>query len=308
MSITTLVSRQRVVGVKAETTIGTAETPAAADAKTVAYDPKIKYNVQVTKRPSPGSASQFASLPGSESGQATYKTFLHGLGSAGNPEWATWLLSCGLTNTAGVFTPITSPANATAQTIALYQAGRLKRLAGCAGTAVFKMKVGEPVSVEWNWTGKRIAPSNASLLTPTYNATKPPVLLGSAITLASVQYKISELQFDLGAKVTLVEDVSDATGYAYALVTDREPKITGVKLMATTAKDFHADFVAGTQAAFSAQVGTASNNTITFAAPNAQLMEEPDDEDSNGYLLDTLGFQLNKNSDAGDDEYSITFA
>jgi len=307
MSISTLITRQRLIAVKIEAAAGTAEVLNATYAGTIAFNPKMSFDVALTKRPSPATASQYAALPGAEKATTTFTTHLHGLGSAGNPLWAAWMTACGLTNTSGVFTPVTDPSGAKTTTIGFYQSGRFKSSVGSAGSFIWKAKVGEPVSVDWTWTGLRGAPTTASLLAPAYATTKPPVLLGSTITLGGTQYKLSEFQFASGGKVALVEDAGSATGYVYALVTDREPKLTGVKVMATTAKDFHADHVAGTEFAWSAQIGSATNNTITLAAPKAQLEQAPEDDDKDGYMVDSLGFQLNKSADAGDDEYSITF-
>jgi hypothetical protein len=64
--------------------------------------------------------------------------------------------------------------------------------------------------------------------------------------------------------------------------------------------------VAGTTAAFSCAVGSGSNNIITIAAPVAQLMQTPDDEDNDGYMIDSLTFALTKSAAAGDDEFSLT--
>jgi hypothetical protein len=312
MSITTLITRQRVLAAKAETTNGTAIALAAADATEPTFDMALKYDAPVIKRPSPGTASQFAGPTGARSGEATFTTHVHGNGTTGDPAFATILLpACGMVGATSVYTPITGSSSATTLTMGLYQDGRLKTITGASGTWVMKGTAGEPVSMDWRFLGKYAAPTATALILPTYNVTLPPRLANATITIASTAYKISDFELDLGAKLVLVKDASaaDATGYAWCVVADYEPVLT-VKLMALAigTKDWFADVLTSTEVAFSAAIGSVTNNTITVAAPKCQLMGPPEDEDSDGYMTDVLKFQLNKNADAGDDFLSITFS
>jgi hypothetical protein len=100
MAITTLVSRQRLVAAKLETTQGTAISHAAADATTPFYDPKLSYDIPFNKRPSPGSASQFTGVPGPRKGTLTGQTHLYNSGTVTSPIWMTTLMAaCGMSIT-----------------------------------------------------------------------------------------------------------------------------------------------------------------------------------------------------------------
>lgn len=305
MAIATLVTRKRLIAAKLETTPGTGIALTATDATCPVYDPALKYTIPMNRRKAPGSATDFTGVPGPRQGQFTGQTHLYNAATA--PAWASVLLAaCGFVGSAGVYTPVTGSASANCATVGFYQSGRLKTIVGAAGTAVIKGSAGNPCTIDWTFTGKHAAPSSTAILAPTYDATVPPRFAGATVTIGGVAYKVSDFELDLGNKVTLVEDVNDVTGYAFALVVDREEKLT-VKLMATTAKDFYADHVAGTEAAFSMAVGSGTNGVVTIAAPKCQLTDPPEDSDRDGYLEDSLTFQLNQNA-ADDSELSITLS
>jgi hypothetical protein len=308
MAISTLATRKRLVAAKLETTQGTAISLAAADGTTPCFDPALKYTIPMNKRPSQGSKSQHPGVPGPRSGELTFKSHVYNSGSATNPTWASTLLAaCGMVGAGGVYTPVTGSSSASTITAGLYQAGRLKTIVGAAGNFVLRGTNGNPVEIEWRFLGKWAAPTTTSIITPTYDTIIPPRAAGATVTIGGTAYKIKEWMLDPGNVLTLVGDQNDATGYHLCVADDGNPTLT-VKLMATTAKDFYADHIAGTEAAFSCALGSGANNLVTIAAAKTQLQDPPEDEDDSGYMLDSLTFQLNKNAAAGDDEFSVTLA
>jgi hypothetical protein len=310
MAISTLPTRKRNVAAKLETTQGTAIAIAAADGTLPVFNPALKYAIPMNKRPSPGSASQMAGVPGARSGEFTGQSHVYNAGSGTDPIWAsTWLAACGMVGSAGAYSFTTGSSSANTLTMGLYQAGRLKSIAGAAGTAVIKGTAGNPLTIDWRFLGKWVAPSATAIIAPTYVTIAPPRFASATITIGGTAYKIAEFELDLGNTLTLVPDPADVTGYAWCVADDRNPMLT-VKVMALAlgTKDWNADYVAGTEAAFSCAVGSGSNNVVTIAAPKLQLAEMPDDEDNGGYMVDSLKFQLNKNAAAGDDELTITFS
>ncbi len=312
MSITTLVTRRRVLGIKLEATQGTAESLSGTDATIPTYGgvPYIKLNVPMNRRKAPGSASDLTGIPGPFSGTATFTTHVANSGSGTAPAWAsTNLAACGFAAlTAGTYSPVTGSSSASCVTIGEYTAGRRKQLAGCAGNFVIKGTAGNPLTIDWTFTGKRVDPDSTAILTPTLVTVLPPRFAAATITTGGTAYYVSEFELDYGNKVALVEDATDATGYRWALVTDREPKLT-IKQMAVaySTHDFQADHKAGTEVAFSCAVGSGGNGIVTLAASKCQLTEPPADEDKNGYLSDNLVFQLNRNA-TDDSEFSIAFS
>jgi hypothetical protein len=169
MAISTLATRKRNVAGKLETTQGTAISIAAADGTLPFFNPALKYDIPINKRPSPGSASQMAGVPGARSGEFTGQSHVYNAGSGTDPIWAsTWLAACGMVGSAGAYSFITGSSSANTLTIGLYQAGRLKSIAGAAGTAVIKGTAGNPLTIDWRFLGKWVAPSATAIIAPTY--------------------------------------------------------------------------------------------------------------------------------------------
>jgi hypothetical protein len=100
-------------------------------------------------------------------------------------------------------------------------------------------------------------------------------------------------------------NASDRSGYISAIVTDRAPVITANPesvLVATQNRDDK--WLTSTPEAFSMQIG-ATGNSITIAAPKAQL-ENKQQGDRNGIMSDDLTWLCTAGSSA-DTELTITF-
>ena len=307
-----LITRKRQAACKAETTAGTPETLAAGDATINFYDPNITFNIPLIESPQQASSSQGPGVVGAMPGEFTGYTWLTGAGSAADPAWATALLdACGMDGAAGVWTPVTGDTDTS--TIQVNIDGQLRKIAGGAGNLVMSASIGERIKMQWRFLGKRCTPTATALLSPTLDTVIAPRFAATVATIGGTAYKLSGFEFDLGNTLTLIEDANDTggttsgTGYYLAMVTDRKPTLT-LRIMAPgiSTHDFHADFVAGTTAAISMVLGTATNNKWTLAAPKAQLMEDPTYDDNGGYAVHPLKFLLQANTSAGDNEFSLT--
>jgi len=92
-----LLSRRRLIAAKVEGSEGTAETLAAADAKILAYDPKVSYDFEMFQRnPARASSSPVGRIVGKRPAGLTFKLELRGSGTAATePEWSKVLKACG---------------------------------------------------------------------------------------------------------------------------------------------------------------------------------------------------------------------
>jgi hypothetical protein len=301
-----LLARRRILAAKIESTVGTAETLAAADAALNVFDPKMSPDISNEERQGQGSFSPLASALGAYGGQISFQTELHG--GAADPFWAATLLpACGMVGSAHVYTPHSEGpgTNVKTLTIGLYQDGVLKILRGCAGNAVFKFVAGKPVRIEWTFKGVWSAPTDVALLAPTYPTTSPLRFVSSSLAIGAWSPKAAELTLDLGNDVVLREDAANASGYISAVITGRKMKGTlnpEASLVAT--KDVYGDWLARTEAALALTLGPTGNH-VAFAAPKLQWTKA-DDDDRNGIAINPLEFQLNRSASAGDDELSIT--
>lgn len=298
-----ILSRVRVLAAAVETTTGTPASLSGTTAVFNVFDPKLDYQIPPSERQAQGSITALNPIPGARMGKCTFKTEIYNASSP--PQWLSVLLvGCGFQALSGnIYSPQTGAA--TTITLGLYQAGRLKQLAGAQGNFKITGEYGKPVIIEWEFTGKWVAPTSTAIIAPTYPTVQPPRFAGATVTYASTAYKQSKLEFDMGNVVSPRQDISDASGYHSFIVTARKPvlKVDPEALLLST-QDFYAGHIAETSYAFSCAIGTVSNNIITIAAGALQLLNPPQDGDRAGILTDDLEFLCT--STTADGELTIT--
>lgn len=303
-----LLSRNKKFAFKLETTTGTFISLGATNATTRVLNPSVNYDIELIEREDTESLSDPAAEFGARSAKVAFQTWMHGSGTSGSaPAWADLLKACGMTATSLAYAPNTG-ATDTLSFGCYYAGSRAKFAAGAMGTAVFKLTRGQHTTIDWNFTGKYVAASASSLTTPTYDTVIAPRTVAT-FTLGGTTYRVPEFEFDLGNTVILREDITDATGYRAAYITNRSPRIRVTpEASALGTKDWYADMIAGTTSAGVLTVGSSAGNTIAFSFPKLQLLSPPNESDRNGMLVETLEFKPIRNSDAGNDEYTITFS
>jgi hypothetical protein len=305
----TLLYRKSVVAAKIETTSGTVESLAGADAAFNVFNCTIQPTIPMEMRPRQGSFNHLPASPGPREGTITFTTELYGDGAGGVPGWAsTFLPACGWVNSTGVFTPRSEApgANVKTLTIAKYENGIRKLLRGAAGSFEIVLAPGNRVLFNWTFRGAWQTVTDETLLTPTYPTRKPMRSTGT-YTLASNSFCFSSMTLSSGNNVIMRPcfNPADGSGFFTGMITDRLPTGTfdpEAKLVGTDNR--YARWLDGTEQALTIALADAED-TITFAAPRAQItnLQEGDRE---GLLIDTKTFQMNGNT--GDDEFSITFA
>ncbi|HSZ58509.1 MAG TPA: hypothetical protein VK797_22775 [Tepidisphaeraceae bacterium] len=313
-----LLVRNRVFGAKLEATTGVVVTPGSSDCQlfSAVFDPKITPDIKPNVRQGQQYLSKLLTIPGARAGKATFRTEF--FSTAGAPAWASLLLpACGLgPGTSSPFSPFTptpaSPINTIS--IGLFQAGRLKLLAGCAGDFVIRAQAGNPIYFEWTFDGVWQSPSTTAIPGGiTYPTTIPPRFAGVTVTVGGQSMRFPNFEFHSGNKLYLRQDQSAVdsastpvgTGFRGGIVTDREPliRIAPESYLLSTL-DFFAAHTAQTTYNFAFTAGPAGNQ-LQFSAPKAQLNNPPQDEDREGVMADTLEFIATRTS--GDDDYSLTF-
>jgi hypothetical protein len=307
---TTLLTRNRVFGVAAETTTGTAAAidAAACGVFGVLRDINIKPEIPAYERQGQQYLSKLKPVPGARKATVTFTSEV--FANTGAPAWATILLpACGMLNTAGTFTPQTATAAnpMNTATIGSYEAGRLMSAKGCAGTFKIKGKSGDPLLITWTFTGGWVAPTSTAIPSAiTYPTQIPPRFAGATFTVGGTVYRISDFEFDWGATVYLREDPTDVSGYRAAVVTDRKPMIRiDPESLPLGTQDWYAAHAAATTYAFDLKVGT-TGNAFELTAPVLALNSAPEDKDSSGLKRDQLEFVCAKS--AGDDEVTMIFS
>lgn len=304
-----LLSRVRVLAAKIETTAGTAESTAAADATFNVFNAKVQPLIENEERESQGSMSQLTAVPGLRWGTATFQTEVYGDGAGGVPAWAsTFLPACGWVNSAGTFSPKSEGPGSNVKTLTIdaYINGLRKRLYGAMGTVKFTFPTRKRVLADWQFWGIYTEPSDVAILAPTYSTTKPFVFTAETLTLGLWTPVVSELTFDLGNNVVKREDASKDAGLLTAVVTNRKPVGTLNPEASLVAGVNHANkWLAMTEEALTVELDNGTDR-VTFAAPKAQRTNVQEG-DRDGIVTDEIDFQCNKSAAAGDDELTIAF-
>jgi hypothetical protein len=304
--------RRRVFAAKIEDTVGTAESLSGTDAAFNAEEFSIQPSIAVTRRQGQGG---FNYLPGVPEGMQGTCTVRFGMSYNGTtlPTWASVLLpACGWVATGLVFSPVTQgPGGAGGVktiTIGEYKDGKLSLLSGAMGTWKIIAETGKQAMIEFTFTGKYSTnETDVAILAPTYPTVLPLRVAQGALTWNAVALCTSSVEIDSGNTVIMRECVnaSDRRGYISAVVTDRAPVITANPesvLVATQNRDNL--WLTSTPEAFSLQIG-AAGNSITSAAPEAQL-ENKQQGDRSGLMSDDLTWLCTAGATA-DSELTITF-
>ncbi|MCX5711767.1 MAG: phage tail tube protein [Candidatus Omnitrophica bacterium] len=97
-----MLKRKRQVAAKLESIEGVAETLAAADAKILAYDPKVSHDPEIfTRDPVRSSLSQVGKIIGKRPASLAFKLELRGSGTkTTDPEWIKLIQACGFASSA----------------------------------------------------------------------------------------------------------------------------------------------------------------------------------------------------------------
>lgn len=305
------VSRNRVFCAKVETTTGSPIALTGTDGVFNCFDPVMSGEIPRGDRRGQGSLSRLSQVPGARKGKFTFKTELFGNGSsAAVPTWASTLLpSAGFSASGAVMTPLTGNASFPTLTLGHFVAGQCYQLAGAALGLTIKGKSGEPLMCEWTAEGVWQPPTDVALPTPTYPTVVPPRFAGATFTVGGTSFKISEFELSFNIKQYVRQDPTNVAGFIASCVVDRDPVIKiDPETLAVATQDWFGGHLAGTTYAFSLAIGSTVGNTMTIAAPVAQLMNAPGLKDRGGIQATALEFQCNRNSAAGDDEVSITWS
>jgi hypothetical protein len=309
-----ILSRRRVIAAKVEGTEGTAEAITVADAGILAMDVKFDTDIKVTRRAIRlNTLSNLAPVIGARAGSVSFTAELKGSGGASyttvGPALAPYLKGCGFAETLAAASATYKPASTgvPSLTIWVYEDGTVKKLKGCRGNVKFRGKVGEPCYADFSFTGVYDAVADLAMISPTIEATVPPALLSSLMTIDAYSGIYSSFSFDMSNEVGLRESANSATGYLSALITGRQPKGTLDPEFVTVATyDFYGKMLAGTPVAFNlGAIANGTCNKVQITAPKL-VYAKVGEGDRTGYTTAELDFDLCMNT--GDDEISLVFA
>lgn len=305
-------TRRRALAFKVEATTGTQEALTASEANIDAIEPNITFDDEGTPRQG-ASLSSRKRKAGAQSGSIEFRCHLSGSGPSQVPALANLLTCCGFKLNGGTLTPLGPTDVGNTGTFGLYKHGRFKSLFGVMLDFTMTGTRGNPVEVAFTGRGKRAigstnGPRDVAMITPSYLSVLPPVLKGCTFTIGSTTYRIPGFELAAGNDVQLRQDITDATGFHAAQVVAHERRLMiSPEALPLSTQDWYDVYESETEMSWSAVIGSDAGNIITITAPALQLAQPPEDEDDNGIFRDSLVFQLNQGTDAGDDELEIEF-
>jgi len=309
-------TRRQAIGIKIETTQGTAVTLAETDF-TLAYDVSITPMVELNAQKYVSTfLGRFADIPGKKYYEVEFTLPLKGSGTAGTgvaPLGAA-LQSCGMVETDGasdVTYTLTSTTIANfygpgkSSTVKIYQDGMLHVAAGCIFDLSFDIEAGKPVGMKFKGKGTYAAVTDAAFPTVTALTNNPPIVYSAAATLQTYAATFGKLSIQFGNQIAEIPDVNNANSILGFQITDRE--ITGSvdpnRLLVAT-HDFWGKMMSGAEAAWTVKVGGTAGNIITTSGAKMQYGQIKTDNRSGVATLDT---NLLFNRSTGDDELTMVF-
>lgn len=309
-----LLRRRTVFAAKAESTVGTAESLTSSEGAFNVYDLLIQPNIDIAQREGQGGFNYLPAIAGGRQGTATFSTDITWGGDGGSlPTWATVLLpACGFVNSSGTFKPKTAKPGTTSSdprtiTIGGFVDGKLRKLSGCMGTFSVDLPTGQLGRINWTFTGKWEDETDAAIISPTYPTDLPSRCAGDTFQFNNANICVASCTIDAGNSVVMRECTTHVSGYASAIVTNRQPTITAdpeAVLVATL--DRYSALTGSTEYELEYKLPTAGSGSIIFLAPKAQIQTIAQGN-RNDIVTDDITWQCNKNGTTNDEELTIQF-
>lgn len=312
------------IALAVEANAGTAETLVAGDVLLPTEIPEWEPDVVVTPRSAmTSSLSPRGSVVGSRSAKVRFKMFMRGTSVAPVqdttfPDFRTPMLGCGVKDTVTTgetfFDPDTDLVEDEAAggflTVGLMRDGKQYLIHGAQGNCVMTFTVGQPVLLEFEFTGVYNPPTDVALFSGvTYPTVIEPAFTQAALSvLGHTAARISSLTLDMGNEVIMVSDPNDLTGFVRAQIVRRTPigSFDAEEVLAAT-NDWFAEWISGASGSITTGVfpsGGTAENTFSLTVP-ASKYTKVGLADRDGMANAPIDYEAQANSDAGDDEWQL---
>lgn len=306
--------RHAVLAVKIETTYRTDASPGATDtiAVTNATPPASEGLRLIERKVIRSSISPLKPIFAGRLGKVTFDVELKGSGSAGTaPETDALLRACGQAVTISAGTSVVyNPASEDHEscTIYYYLDGIRYIMTGCRGKYTLTNDLGGDAipMASFEMVGHVSQPTDASVITPTYDSTVPVPLIGLSFAIGGYGAVINAFNFDLGAELAFNPSMNEANGYGEVTINGFNP--TGSfdpenTLVAT--QDWIGDFEDGVSKVLtSGNIGSVAGNIVKIDCPAISYTEVGNADRDGTATLDTQFVAID---DAGDDFISLSF-
>jgi len=202
--------------------------------------------------------------------------------------------------------PLSDPLLVPSLTMATYEDGLKKLLKGARGKVKFNFRVGEPVILDFEFSGSFVSTTDQGLLASVvHELTNPPVFLNANLQIDNLQAKLSELEIDWANVLGVRDDVNDPRGVFSYVISDRKPAGSfNPEMVNVSNHDFFGKWFNNEEMVLNFQVGEVPGNKLWFYAPRVQYLKVAD-EDREGIATARTNFSLNGSLEPGDDELTI---
>ncbi len=309
-----MLTRKTVLLAKTETEYGVDAGPTAAENALLVRNLEVQYIGEALARDVlRPSLSPLEFSRGARCAQVSFETEVKGTGAAGAlPSWG-WegelFKACAMEEVVDDGASITYRPSSIlfpSVTLHVYVESLFRKIVGCRGTWTLRCESGKYGFFEWEFKGLYVAPQDLGPGTPVFSTVKPPVCLGSQLTVGGYAPAANKIEVSLNNKIAQRRSINSATGVLEQVVTGREPGGSfdpEATLEATY--DFWAKWESATP--FPLRIGTigsAPGNRMTVSAPAMQQKEVKDGERDGVFVYDAA-FGLA--GSAGDDEVTVVF-
>jgi hypothetical protein len=219
-------------------------------------------------------AQAYRGMPIDFTGNVSGSSFISDYTAAKNAT-LTDTLGGAITNTTKYQIPVNvlyGPSSATipSLTMYLYMDGILYKLVGCRGTFQLGVEAGGVGRLSFTFTGLFLSKTDAAVVTPTYDSTRPPVFKGGTLKLNRLATAARALALDFGNTLAYPENPNATEGFDPGEITER--RVTGsidpIETLVAT-RDIMTDFRAGTRRILHARWGSSAGNRIGVTLPQA---------------------------------------
>jgi hypothetical protein len=309
--------KRQAIGIKQESTQGTAVVPATATDYILVEDVTLTVEKEVLQRDyRRPSLDKLSHVIGERYCKVSFKKELVGSGTRGDATIAGFvgldaaLQACGLTSTPSAATSITYAPTSTAAsanffgpgksvTIEIYKDGLKHIVNGCLGNPKLMIEEGKFGYWEFEFQGVYTDPTDVAVPTPTIVNVSPPIIFGATVAVQTYAAILSKFEIDFGNKVSKRQDAASATGIKGFVITDRDPKgSVQIEAESVATHNFFNKLMTSAEASTSIVIGATSGNIHTFTMAKSQY-NDVQYQNRDNFLDFQIPLQFNQNT--GDD-------
>lgn len=292
-----LLTGRTVLLAKIESAYATDPTPAVSANEVEVFGLTIKPGFEkVERKPLRASLSPLQSFKSKMVWDITFETELKGSGTAGTAgRLSPLFISCGMTETDNGTTSTTyTPGNPSGScTLWVYKDGLLFKANGCRGNFEIVAEAGKIPMVKWTFKGKYAKPTDAVMVSPTYEATIGQMCESAAMAVSAFAGHTRSYSINIGNQIQDRPSLNSANAMVGVIIGSRQPvgKMT-VEAELEATEPMWTEFDADTLVAFTATHGTVAGNIVTITSATLASYENIEPADEGGLFVYevTLGF------------------